>query len=76
MTKEEIIAALKDTCVMLDEMKAQFEQMIHALEKEDAENDDDLAEGDNDQDAVDADEDEEEVVAGDEDLEDLEAALR
>ena len=35
MTKEEIIVALKDTCVMLDERKAQFELMIHALEKED-----------------------------------------
>jgi hypothetical protein len=31
MTKEEIIAALKDTCVMLDERKAKFELMIHTL---------------------------------------------
>jgi hypothetical protein len=36
MTKEEIIAALKDTCAMLDERKAKFELMIHALEGEDA----------------------------------------
>jgi hypothetical protein len=35
MTKEEIIAALKDTCVMMDERKAQFELMIHALERND-----------------------------------------
>jgi len=35
MTKEEIIVALKDTCVMLDERKAQLELIIHALEKED-----------------------------------------
>jgi hypothetical protein len=65
MIKEEIIAALKDTCVMLDERKAQFEQMIHALETEDA--------GNNDEDAVDADEDEEEGVAGDGGPEDVEA---
>jgi len=38
MTKEEIIVTLKDTCVMLDERKAQFEQMIHALEKVDVAN--------------------------------------
>ena len=35
MTKQDIVAALKDTCVMLDERKAQFELMIHALENED-----------------------------------------
>jgi hypothetical protein len=74
MTKEEIIAALRDTCVMLDERKAQFELMIHALEKEDAEKDDDPAEGDNDEDVVDADGDEEEAGTGDEDLEDEEAS--
>jgi len=37
MSRKEIVAALIDTCVMLDERKAQFELMIHALEKEDAE---------------------------------------
>jgi hypothetical protein len=36
MTMEEIIAALKDTCVMLDERKAKFELMIHSLEGKDA----------------------------------------
>jgi hypothetical protein len=36
MTRQEIVAALKDTCVMLDEKKTQFELMIHSLEKEDA----------------------------------------
>jgi len=36
MTKEQIIVALKDTCVMLDERKAQFELMIQSLEIEDA----------------------------------------
>jgi hypothetical protein len=34
MTKQEIIAALKDTCVMMDKRKAQFELMIHSLEGE------------------------------------------
>ena len=33
MSKEEIITALKDTCVILNERKAQFERMIHALER-------------------------------------------
>jgi len=36
MRKQEIVTALKDTCVMLNERKAQFELMIHSLEKEDA----------------------------------------
>jgi hypothetical protein len=35
MTNEEIIVALKDTCVMLDERKAQFELMISTLERKD-----------------------------------------
>jgi len=35
MSKKEIVAALKDTCVMVDERRTQFEMMIHALEKED-----------------------------------------
>jgi hypothetical protein len=34
ITKQEIIAALKDTCVMIDKRKAQFERMIHSLEGE------------------------------------------
>lgn len=34
MTKQEIVAALKETCVLLDERKAQFELMIHSLEGE------------------------------------------
>ena len=33
MSKEEIITALKDTCVILEESKTQFERMIHALER-------------------------------------------
>ena len=44
MTKEEIIVALKDTCVMLDERKAQFELMIHSLEREDVAVEDEQAE--------------------------------
>jgi len=37
MTRQEIVTALKDTCVMLDERKAEFELMTHSLEKEDVE---------------------------------------
>jgi len=74
MTKEEIIVALKDTCVMLDERKDQFERMIHALEKGDAENNDEPVESDNDKDAGNEDKDEEEVGADDEDQEDEEAS--
>jgi hypothetical protein len=44
MTKEKIIAALKDTCTMLDERKAKFELMIHALEGKDADAEDKEAE--------------------------------
>jgi len=66
MTKEEIIVALKDTCVMLDSRKTQFELMIHALEKEDLANGDEHAESDNNEDAGNADEDEEEAVDADE----------
>jgi len=33
MSKEEIITAFKDTCVILEERKTQFERMIHALER-------------------------------------------
>jgi len=36
MSKEEIIVALKDTYVMLDERKTQFGLMTHALERKDA----------------------------------------
>jgi hypothetical protein len=46
MTKEEIIAALKDTCVILHERKAQFELVIHALERKDDDAEDDEAERD------------------------------
>jgi len=35
MSKQDIVAALKDTCLMLDERKAKFELMISALERED-----------------------------------------
>jgi len=35
MTRHDIVALLTNTCVMLDERKAQFELMIHALEKKD-----------------------------------------
>jgi len=34
MTKQEIVVALNDTSVMLDERKTQFELMIHSLERE------------------------------------------
>jgi hypothetical protein len=34
MTKQEIMKALKDTCVLLDKKKTQFELMIHSLEGE------------------------------------------
>jgi len=73
MTKEEIIAAFKDTFVMLDERKAEFEKMIHALEKVDVANDDEHAESDNDEDVNDANEDEEEANDTDDDQEDEEA---
>ena len=33
MTKQEIVTALKDTCVFLNKRKAQFELMIHTLER-------------------------------------------
>jgi hypothetical protein len=46
--------------------------MIRALEKENAENDDDHAESENDEDDGNVEEDEEETIAGDEDLEDVE----
>jgi hypothetical protein len=36
ITKQEIIVALKDTCVLMDKRKAQFELMIHSLEGEGA----------------------------------------
>jgi len=35
MTRKEIVDALKDTCKILDERKAQFELVIQALEHED-----------------------------------------
>jgi len=35
MPRKEVVAALKHTCIMLDERKTQFELMIQALEKED-----------------------------------------
>jgi hypothetical protein len=48
MTKEEIVAALKDTCDMLDERKVQFELMIHSLEREDAAAEDELEDNEDD----------------------------
>ena len=48
MTKQEIVAALNDTCVMLDERKAQFELMIHSLESEDVAAEDELEYNDED----------------------------
>jgi uncharacterized RmlC-like cupin family protein len=36
ITKQKIVTALKDTCVMLEERKTQFELMIQSLEREDA----------------------------------------
>jgi len=44
MTKQEIVAALKDICVRLDERKSQFELMIHSVEREDAVAEDEQAE--------------------------------
>jgi hypothetical protein len=34
MSRNEIVVALRDTCTILDEKKAQFELMIEALENE------------------------------------------
>ena len=59
MTKKEIVAALNDTCVILDERKARFELMIHILEKEDAANEDEQ-EGNEEEEAEDAGSEEEE----------------
>jgi len=53
MTKQEIVAALKDTCVMLDERKIQFELMIHSLEREDAAVEDEQAESEEEDDDAD-----------------------
>jgi hypothetical protein len=53
MTKQEIVAALKDTCVLLDERKAQFELMIHSLEGENTDADE-QAENEKDEEAHDA----------------------
>ncbi|XP_024634546.1 uncharacterized protein [Medicago truncatula] len=53
MTKQEIVAALKETCVLLDERKAQFELMIHSLEGEYADADV-QAENEKDEEAHDA----------------------
>ncbi|XP_024633419.1 uncharacterized protein [Medicago truncatula] len=64
VTKEEIITALKDMCVMLDERKAQLKLMIHSLEKGHADNNDDLDEGEKDEDVEGANEDEEEGRSG------------
>ena len=64
MTKEEIIVALKDTCVVLDERKAQFELMIYALDKEDV-----VAAGESEDS-----EEEEADDAGNDDLEDEEGS--
>jgi len=60
MTKQEIVAALKDTCVRLDERKSQFELMIHSVEREDVVAEDEQAES-------------EEATDGDVDQEDEEA---
>ena len=48
MSKQEIVAALKDTCVMLDERKAQFDLMIHSLEREDVVAEDELEDNEDD----------------------------
>jgi len=41
-TKQEIVAALKDTCVILDERKTQFVLMLHSLERENVATENDL----------------------------------
>jgi len=67
MTKQKIMTDLKDTCVMLDERKARFERMIHALEKEDAAAENELEES-NEENADDAKDDNvDEVANGNED---------
>jgi len=48
MTKQETVAALKDTCVMLDERKSRFELMIHSLERDDVAAEDELEDNDED----------------------------
>jgi len=58
MTKEQIITALKDTCVMLDERKTRFELMIHALEREDDANEGEDVESKEEEDAGNTHEDE------------------
>jgi len=60
MTKQEIVVALKDTCVILDERKTQFELMIHSLEREDAASGDEQADSE-DNNAGDAGNDDEET---------------
>ena len=50
MTKEEIIITLKNSCVILDERKAQFELMIYALEKEDVIAEEELEESEDEED--------------------------
>jgi hypothetical protein len=65
MTKEEIVAALKDTCVILDERKVQFENMIHSLEREDAAAEDELEDNEDDNaDEAGNDDQEEEEASG------------
>jgi len=58
MTRQDIVAALKDNCMMLDERKTQFKLMIHALEKEDVATADEQEESDEEEADV-ADEDQE-----------------
>jgi hypothetical protein len=71
MTKEEIIAALKDTCVMLDERKAKFELMIHTLEGQDVGTEDKEAESEKeDDDEVESEEEDKEAENEDEEVDD------
>jgi len=64
MTKQEIVAALKDTCALLDERKAQFELMIHSLEGENVDDEDEQAESEKEEEVDNA---EDENEDGDED---------
>jgi hypothetical protein len=67
VTKKEIIGALKDTCVMLDERKARFELMIHTLEKEDAAAENELEESEEEEVDTDKDDDTDEADNSNED---------
>jgi cobalamin biosynthesis protein CobT len=67
MTKQDIVAALKDTCVMLDERKVKFELMIHALEGKNDDAEDEEADSEKDVDDEDESEKEDEEAGNEDD---------